>query len=922
MSLRRKIALSVAGVFVLLVAALALAPLLLRDRIEARVKAAISSNIDAQVDWRRLNLGLLRTFPNLSLQLHDLVVVGVGQFAGDTLVNVPKFRLVLDLGSVLGSVRGQRPLVVRSIAVERPVAQLQVRADGAASWDIVRERPDTSGDQAGRSLDVSLKRLEISDGVITFDDRQKDLRSRIAGLQHSLSGDFSQQRFTLRTQTVADSASVVFAGVPYLSGARVQVDANVDADMAARTFTLRDNIVRVNDLQLDAQGTVSAAPDNKTVNIVFAAPRTDFKEILSLIPAIFTKDFQSLQTTGTMSVRGRLRGPWGNGAIPGFTIAVNIENGSFRYPDLPLPARDIGLALTLNNPGGDIDSTALNISRFHAVLGSDPIDGSLSLRTPKSDPDVALRVAGRLDLSNLPKTVKLENVQSLAGIVVANAAMRARLSDVNRKQYDRVSANGTIEIRQLVLNGADLKQPLNIEEATLTLSPQHAQLSSFRGRVGSSDLAMTGSLENLLGFALGKEDLRGTATLTSHRFDLNEWRSDDQAKTVVVPARIDFTLNASADTVKFGLLSLRNTRGTLRIKDQRATMEDFTMNVLGGELGISGFYETRPDTRPAFDLAVNLANVVASAAFTEIKTIQAFAPVARYAEGKVSAQLKLNGELGNDMMPLLENLTGLGSLLTSNLVLRDFPPLDGLADALKLQQLRDPGFVDLKSSFAIDKGRLHVKPFDVRAGPLNMTIAGSNGIDQSLDYDIALRVPRAILGGEANRAVNSIINRSQQAGFNLQNVDNITLGVKLGGTITRPSIGTTFRSAAGDAGASVAKALREEAEQRQQQVVERVDSAAEEAKRKVLADAAARAAALRAEAVALADKLRREGHQRADSLETRGGSALARIAAKTAADKLRKETDAKADAMVREAESRAQALLAEARKQADLIKRE
>jgi uncharacterized protein involved in outer membrane biogenesis len=892
--------------------------MLLRDRIEARVKSAISSNIDAQLDWTRLDLGLLRTFPNLSLQLHDLVVVGVDQFADDTLINVPQFGLVLDLGSVLGSLRGDEALVVRSIDLNRPIAQLRVRADGAANWDIIRER--ATADKSARSLDVSLKRLDITDAVITFDDRQSDLSSRISGLQHSLSGDFSKQRFTLRTRTTADTASVDFAGVPYLSSARVEADADLDVDMAAGKFTLRDNSVRVNGLQLNAEGSVTAAPDNKTVDIVFAAPRTDFKEILSLIPAIFTKDYKTLQTSGTMSVRGRVRGPWGDGSIPGFTVAANVENGSFRYPDLPLPARDIFLRLTLNNPGGDIDSTVLNIGRFHTVLGSDPIDGSLLVRTPRSDPDVALRVAGRLDLANLPKTVKLENVQRLAGIVVANAAMRARLSDVNRKQYDRVSANGTVEIRQLVLNAADLRQPLTIDEAKLALSPRHAELSSFRGRVGSSDITMAGSLENVLGFALGKEDLRGTATLSSQRFDLNEWRSDDELKTIVVPPRIDFTFRAAADTVRYGSLSLRNTRGTLRIKDQRATLDDFKMNVLGGAVGVSGFYETRPEARPAFDLAVDLANVGAAAAFTEIRTIQAFAPVARYADGNVSAQLKLNGELSTDMLPVLENLTGLGSLLTSSLVLRDFPPLERLADALKLQQLRDPGFKDLKSSFAIEKGRLHVKPFDVRAGPLTMTIAGSNGIDQSLDYDVALRVPRAILGGEANRAITGIINRSQQAGFNLENVENITLGVKIGGTVTNPSVATTFRNAAGDAGASVAKALREEAERRQQLVVERVDSVVEETRRKVLVEAEAQAAVLRAEAVSLADKLRREGHERADTLETRG-SGLARIAARAAANKLRKETDIKADAIVREAESKVEGLLAEARKQADLIKR-
>jgi uncharacterized protein involved in outer membrane biogenesis len=132
--MRRKIFIGIAGFFILLLAGLSLAPLLLRDRIEARVKSAIGSNIDARVDWRRLDLGLLRTFPNLSLQLHDLVVIGVNDFANDTLVAVPRFALVLDLGSVLGSLRGQQALVVRSIALERPAVNLLVRADGTANW--------------------------------------------------------------------------------------------------------------------------------------------------------------------------------------------------------------------------------------------------------------------------------------------------------------------------------------------------------------------------------------------------------------------------------------------------------------------------------------------------------------------------------------------------------------------------------------------------------------------------------------------------------------------------------------------------------------------------------------------------------------------------------------------------------------------
>jgi hypothetical protein len=329
---------------------------------------------------------------------------------------------------------------------------------------------------------------------------------------------------------------------------------------------------------------------------------------------------------------------------------------------------------------------------------------------------------------------------------------------------------------------------------------------------------------------------------------------------------------------------------------------------------VKGYYETRPGARPAFDLAVDLSQVSPKAAFAEMRTIQAFAPVARYADGIVNAQIKLTGELGANMLPVLENLSGLGSLLTSNIALRDFPPLDRLADVLKVQQLQNPGFIDLKSSFAIDKGRLHVKPFDVRIGPIGMTVSGSNGIDQSLDYALALRLPRAVLGSEANQAISTIISRSQQAGFDLQSAETITLAARIGGTITRPTIATSFRDAAGDAGAGVAAALREAAERRQEAVVARVDSAAEAAKLRLVAEADSQAAAIRAEAGALAEKLRREGYERADSLEARA-SGLARIAAKAAADRLRKETDSKADAIIREADARALQLTTAARRQ-------
>src|ERR671928_2025589 len=104
---------AVATLIALLLAFLLVLPLAFRDRIAQRVKAEVNRSLNARVDWRDAGLSFFRNFPNLTLTLDDLTTVGVGRFQGDTLASVRHLRVVLDLASVLGSVVGGRPLVVR-----------------------------------------------------------------------------------------------------------------------------------------------------------------------------------------------------------------------------------------------------------------------------------------------------------------------------------------------------------------------------------------------------------------------------------------------------------------------------------------------------------------------------------------------------------------------------------------------------------------------------------------------------------------------------------------------------------------------------------------------------------------------------------------------------------------------------------------
>jgi hypothetical protein len=621
-----------------------------------------------------------------------------------------------------------------------------------------------------------------------------------------------------------------------------------------------------------------------------------------------------------MAVSGRVRGGYGEHTFPALSVHATVRDGGFRYPDLPMAARDISLDVALTNPGGDVDRTVLTVRRAHLRIGENPIEGSLELRTPVSDPAVALRLAGRLDLADLGRTVRLPKETDLAGRVDVDATVNARASDLDAERYDRVAAAGTVAIAGLRLASAELPHPVEVEEGRLRLSPQYAEIVSLRGRAGKSDAAITGRLDNLLGFALRDEVLRGSARVESRFVDLNEWRSDDEAQAVPVPRNLDLSLEAAVARLAYADLDLRDVRGALRVKDGRASLQDLTMQALGGRLALSGSYETTNPARPLFDLELHVDSIDAAQAFARVATVRALAPIARYAQGRLSADTRLTGALGADMTPLFQALSGRGSFETADLGLRDVPALERLSDALKLAVLRDPTLQRTRSSFTIRDGRLQVSPFDVHLGPVRATVGGSHGFDGSLDYTLLLAVPRLLLGSGPDQVVTSLARRAGKAGIDWQAADTVALGARIGGTMQAPAIATDFRGTARSALAGVESGMRQAVEQRTSALVSRADSAAEERKRQLEVEAARRLAAaqaqaerIREEAHRIADETRKVGYARADSLVARAQNPIARRVATAGADRLRKETDAQVGRILQEADRRADTLVQAAR---------
>jgi len=918
MKSRRKIALGAGGAVSLLLAALLVLPPLLRAPLEARVRAAVNERVRAEVAWDGVSLSLLRGFPNASLTLSGLTIVGVEPFRGDTLAHVPRLRVVLDARSLFGGIRGTGPLVARSIDVTAPTLRLLALEDGSASWDILPPVP--AGPETRSPMEITLRGVRIDGATITLDDRRNGLLLTASGIRHTLSADLGRARSTLRTRTRADALSLRFAALPLLNRSEFRVDADLDLDRESGRVTLSDGEIGLNSLQLALAGWVEPAGDSLSIDLAIDAPGTDIREILSLVPPIHARGVADLETGGTMAISGWIRGLYGTGAFPAFVTEVSVRDGSFQYPGLDLPASAITANLRLENAGGDADHTRVRIEDFRATIGGETITGALAIGTPVSDPDVDLRLRGRVNLADLARTVVIEEVEEMTGTVSADLEVRARVSDVEARRFERIHASGEIDVVGVTIRGEAVPYPVRVEAGTLAIAPASATIAGLRLQVGGSDAEADLRIDDPLGYALRGDLLRAQGRMASNRVDLNEWRSDDELEALPVPANVEIALDVAIGRVLFGDLDLRQARGSLHVADQRATLRDVGMEAFDGTVRMAGFYETTDPGRPTFDLNLVVQEIDVAAAAAGLTTVRAFAPVAGYAQGRVYSELKLAGALGSDLSPLQDALTGAGSLHTFGVSLRDLPALARLADALGIPELRDPTLVDFNAAFSILDGRLFVRPFDVGLGPVSATVSGSNGVDATLDYALAMQVPTGSLGQAVNASLTRLASRLAPGAGAPDLGTTVTIGARITGTMFDPAVALDLEGAAGSITRGVRNALEGEVERRNDEAEQRLRDASDTARLEAEAEAARRvveaqrrAAALREEARTRAEETRLTARERADALVARAENPVARRAAGEAASRLLREADDAAERLVADAEARGAILVEEAR---------
>lgn len=782
-------------VLLLLVLSLFAIPFFFQDAIKAKIADAINEKVDAKVSFADADLSLFRNFPQASVNVEKLLIINKAPFEGDTLVSMGEINLTMSIKELF---KGKdQPMNIEAFSSKNAKINILFNKDGIGNFDIAL-KDDKPSDGKSDPLSLKIKEYQFENLRFKYYDERSKIKMIIDSLNHSGTGDFTASKLDLVTKSTA-KVSLDMDKVNYMNHVALTLDAVLGIDLDKSKYEFKQNKALINKLPLEFDGFIQLLENGQQYDLTFKTPTSSFQNFLGLIPSAYSGSLDKVKTTGDFTIAGFAKGILSDTTVPKFNIAIASNNASFKYPDLPKTVEGIVIDTKIINETGILNDTYVNLDKLSFRIDQDIFNARANIKNISENPLVDASLKGTVNLSNLSKAYPIKLEKPLSGILKADIDTKFDMKSVETNQYQNMQNSGN-----LMLTGFkyvdDENKAININKAVVDFTNTKINLQQLEATTGKTDIKMNGTLENFYAFILKNQELRGNFNLESNQFAVSDFMTEAKPKAnekqkekeaVKIPAFLNCTLNAKANTVLYDDLVLKNVSGKVIIKDQKATLENVKTSIFGGQIGVNGAVSTKEKT-PNFNMALAMNGVDIQETFTKLDMMKKIAPIAGVINGKLNSTIKVTGNLdAKEMTPDLNSISGdlIGQLLSTTVNEKTSPLLSKLDDNVSFIDLSKLNLNDLKAALTFKDGKVNVKPFDIKYQDIKVNVGGTHGFDQTMNYNIKFDVPAKYLGTEANKLISKLT--PAESG----KLENIPVNAVLTGNFKNPKVTTDVKSA-------------------------------------------------------------------------------------------------------------------------------
>jgi len=790
--------LKITGISLLvIVIVLAAAPFLFKDKIKELIAKTINENVDAKVAFEDVGLSLFKNFPNASVTIDKLSIIGKAPFEGDTLLYAGEINLKMSVKELF---KGEgEAMNIEGFSSKDGLVNIIFNKDGLGNFDIALKDDKPEDKSESKPFAMNIQQYSVENLRFRYTDEKSKIKMVIDSLNHEGTGNFAEEKLDLKTKSTA-KLTLDMDKMNYMKNVALSLDAVLGIDMKNQKYTFRDNKALINQLPLEFDGFIQMVEKGQVYDLKFKTPTSDFKNFLGLVPEAYAGNINTVKTTGEFKVDGTVNGELTDTTIPKFNIAIASSNASFQYPDLPKSVQDIHIDTKIINETGLMNDTYVNLDKLSFRIDQDVFNAKANIRNIAENALVNAELKGVINLANVTKAYPVKLDKPLSGILKADVVTKFDMKSVETSQYQNIQNSGNISLTGFNYTGPEMAKPVQISQAVVAFNPNQIRLNQLDLKTGKSDMQVTGTLDNFYGFVFKNQILKANFNMNSNQFLVSDFMAPTTTTTkegtakkeaVKIPAFLDCAVTAKANTVVYDNLTLKDVSGKMIIRDQAVTLQNMKTNIFDGQIGMDGVVSTKGKV-PTFKMNLGLNKVDIAKSFTQLDMLKSIAPIAGVINGKLNSTINLSGNLdAMEMTPDLKTLSGnlLGQLLSTTVNANNSQLLSSLSSNVKFIDVNKLNLNDVKAALSFENGRVTVKPIDLKYQDVKVTVGGTHGFDQTMNYNLKFDVPAKYLGPEVGKLLAKLTPAEQGK------LDNVPVNATMTGNFKSPKITTDTKQA-------------------------------------------------------------------------------------------------------------------------------
>jgi uncharacterized protein involved in outer membrane biogenesis len=779
---RKKPGLMIVAALATLVLALVILPRAFEGKIIKKVKQMANESLNAKLDFKKVEISLFRSFPQLDVRLNDLTISGINEFDGKSLLNVETLSTSFSLSSLWKS----DGMTVSEILLQNPSVNLLVTPAGKANWDITQPAAGTTTGSKS-PMKIELTKIRLINASLIYRDESSKMNAGFKEGNFELSGFLKGSDSKLNFTGKADSIAFEYDGKKLARGMSLSGEGTLQANFDQKNFRFLDNKFLINRLPLALQGTFVMGEKADQVDLTFQSTGASLDELISFLSQEQQQKLKSTDKSGTLSFSGMVKGTYSDQTYPAIKADLKLTNGRIKYPSKSLEIANIGVEASLNKPEGIMDSMKITVGKLAASIAGHPVLANLSVITPVSNPILSGQLVGEIDFSSLKQTIPIDSME-IGGLARANIKFSGPSSAIEKGEYDRFQTSGDITLQDFYYRSPLFPERLGIQSARYAFNSKEVTINSMKGKLGLSDFTVDGTISNYWGYLLKNGTILGNIKFKSDLLDVTQLmnggtQSNDStihSDPYVLPARIDFTVQADVNRMFYNRMEIKGTTGKLVVKDQKLNLDQLSMNLLKGKMVLSGIYSCQEKSPADFNFKMEMKDFDLPAAYQSVGLVRHILPIAGNSKGTFFSGMSLSGKLGKDYAPDFAALNGSGQISLKNTELVGNNLFTEIGKYFRKDLFTNVKVNDFTSNLTITNGALTIAPFATKIANQEVTISGSQSLSLELNYQLNFKVNKSDLSQDVSGLIGMVPGT--------ENIDKYPIRINLIGNIKKPEV--------------------------------------------------------------------------------------------------------------------------------------